>query len=377
MDADASRVTAGAAELLAWYARVARDLPWRRTRDPYAIWVSEIMLQQTQVQTVIPYWERWMRTFPDVAALARADEARVLKHWEGLGYYRRARHLHAAARFIQEHHGGVFPRNSEDVLALPGVGRYTAGAIRSIAFHEPAPLLDGNVIRVLTRFEAREGDPAKPALNRVLWEFAERWVVAGRGLQGPIGCSHLNQALMELGALVCTPTSPRCEECPLANACRARITGAPENFPTLRARPKVTPRSFVVILVRRGDHTAVRQRPADGVNGGLWEFPNREIAIDEDPAVVAARVARELGFVAAAAHLRPVGSVRHALTRYRVTQHVFRLAEPERASGAARSRSRVRTADTTHGAEAWTWHPVAALGRLAWSSAHRRMTQWA
>lgn len=323
------------------------------------------MLQQTQVQTVIPYWERWMRAFPGVAQLARADEARVLKHWAGLGYYRRARHLHAAAKVVMDRHDGVFPRGAEEILALPGIGRYTAGAIRSIAFHEPDPLLDGNVIRVLTRFEAWEGDPTKPPLNPALWQMAQRWVLAGRDHQGPVGCSHLNQALMELGATVCTPTSPRCGECPLADACRARIEGAPERYPTPRVRPKVTPRSFVVILVRRGDRTAVQQRSADVVNGGLWEFPNLEVAVEEDPGEVAVRVAGQLGFRAEPGDLRSVGAVRHALTRYRVTQHVFRLEEQRaRAKGAVR------------GPEPWTWHPVAALGRLAWSSAHRRIAQW-
>ncbi|MCC6233026.1 MAG: A/G-specific adenine glycosylase, partial [Verrucomicrobiales bacterium] len=179
------------------------------------------MLQQTQVRTVIPYWERWMRAFPTVADLAKATEPTVLKLWEGLGYYRRARHLHAAAKQLFAETGGRFPTDREGILALPGVGRYTAGAIHSIAFNQPSPILDGNVIRVLTRWQGLTGDPAVRAVNQGLWEDAQRLVEAAAELRRPEACSHLNQSLMELGATVCTPRAPRCHECPVAGSCRA------------------------------------------------------------------------------------------------------------------------------------------------------------
>src|SRR2546425_303209 len=183
--------------LLNWFKQNARDLPWRRTRDPYAIWISEIMLQQTQVKTVIPYWQRWMRRLPDVRALARARPDAVLKLWEGLGYYLRARNLHQAARTIVDQHGGRFPEQFDEVLALPGIGRYTAGAICSIAFNQPTPVLDGNVIRVLTRWFGITTNPREKSTNKKLWELAEQLVVNAAKLPGKQNCSQLNQALME------------------------------------------------------------------------------------------------------------------------------------------------------------------------------------
>ena len=213
--------------LLDWFATAARDLPWRRTTNAYAVWVSEIMLQQTQVKTVWPFWERWMRELPTVAALAAARPERVLKLWEGLGYYTRARNLQRAAQLIVARPGGEFPTQFDEMLALPGIGRYTAGAIGSIAFNQPAPILDGNVMRVLTRLFALTGNPREKETNARLWQLAEQLVRAAAAvdfksqisnlkfpLAGP--CSALNQALMELGALVCTPRSPQCPRCPLA-----------------------------------------------------------------------------------------------------------------------------------------------------------------
>src|SRR5256712_12257328 len=187
--------------LLQWFAQNARDLPWRRTRDPYAIWISEIMLQQTQVKTVIPYWQRWMRRLPDVRALARARPDAVLKLWEGLGYYLRARNLHQAARTIVDQHGGRFPEKFDEWVALPGIGRYTAGAICSIAFNQPTPVLDGNVMRVLARVFGIAGNPRAKEASAKLWNLAEALVreAAKRQRRDEQNCSHLNQALMELG----------------------------------------------------------------------------------------------------------------------------------------------------------------------------------
>ncbi|MFN0067708.1 MAG: A/G-specific adenine glycosylase, partial [Limisphaerales bacterium] len=236
--------------LLDWFAVHARDLPWRRTRDPWAVLVSEVMLQQTQVRTVIPYWERWMRRFPDAASLAAVGEDEVLKAWEGLGYYRRARSLQAAARALVAEHAGLIPRGFDDILALPGVGRYTAGAVASIAFNQPAPILDGNVIRVLARLFAVEGDPAARGVNARLWEIAGELVTAAarREKPGERACSALNQSLMELGATVCTPKAPGCPACPVRRRCAAHRTGRVAELPAPRARPATSARRFLVIV---------------------------------------------------------------------------------------------------------------------------------
>jgi A/G-specific adenine glycosylase len=226
--------------LLEWYPKNARDLPWRRTNDPYCVFVSEIMLQQTQVKTVVPYWERWMRELPTVASLARAKPERIHKLWEGLGYYTRVRNMQKAAQIIVGEHGGAFPSRFEEVLRLPGIGRYTAGAICSIAFGQPTPILDGNVLRVLTRLFGIGGNPRDKQVNRELWRLAEELVraagqvVIGKGKAGSRSpCSLLNQGLMELGALVCTPRQPQCGVCPVAGCCTAWKEGRVERLPEI------------------------------------------------------------------------------------------------------------------------------------------------
>lgn len=347
--------------LLPWFAAHARDLPWRRTLDPYAIWISEIMLQQTQVKTVIPYWERWLKRLSTVTALAAAPEADVLKLWEGLGYYTRARNLRRAAQFIVENHGGVFPRNFADVLALPGIGRYTAGAIASIAYNEPAPILDGNVIRVLTRLGALRGDPKEKQLNARLWELAEE-LVATAAKQTTIAppvphssgpCSALNQALMELGATVCTPRAPTCLVCPLAALCVAGRLGQAEAFPESKARAEITGLRFAVVVLERQGRFLARQRPAGTVNGGLWEFPNLELTPDA--------VAREIAadwLSLPAGSLVALKGVKHSITRYRIALEVFR----------AQAGSRVLPVEA--GA---VWRTPVELDQLAFTSAHRRI----
>lgn len=350
------------AALLPWFAAHHRDLPWRRTRDPYAVWVSEIMLQQTQVKTVIPYWERWLAELPNLAALAAAPEERVLKLWEGLGYYSRARNLQRAARHVVEQHGGHFPNRLPELLELPGVGRYTAGAIASIAFNQPAPILDGNVIRVVTRMFALPGDPKEKALQTRLWSLAEELVrnAADTNLPslpahfaGP--CSALNQSLMELGATVCLPRNPLCSACPLETLCLARRQGTPERFPETKARPETTPRRFVVAVLERAGKFQVRQRPAGGVNAGFWEFPNRELSPDDDADQVASDW---LGLPAKAfVRLRPVT---HSITRYRIRLEIFRATVARPPSGLA---------------PAGEWHDRAGLERLALTAAHRRIAR--
>jgi A/G-specific adenine glycosylase len=261
----AARDTVG--RLLRWYAAHRRDLPWRRTRAPYRIWIAEIMLQQTTVRAVVPHYRRFLRRFPSLRALASARPDQVLAAWSGLGYYRRARHLHAAARRIDRRHGGRFPRDFESILSLPGVGRYTAGAIASIAFGDRRPVVDGNVARVLARLDGLRGDPRSGAVTRRLWERAERLV---RSAADP---GSLNQALMELGATLCLPAAPACPRCPLASRCAARAAGLQEKIPPPRRLPPARRRHATVVLVGRGGRLLMRRRGHPGLMPGLWEFP--------------------------------------------------------------------------------------------------------
>ncbi len=253
--------------LLAWYRRTGRDLPWRHTRDPYAIWVSEIMLQQTQVKTAIPYYWRWLAAFPTVEALAEADLQQVLKLWEGLGYYARARNLHTAARQIVDKYAGCFPVTFAEVNALPGIGRSTAGAILSSAFNQCHPLLDANVRRVLSRLYAIAEPPHR---TETLWKRSATLV-------DPAFPHDFNQAIMDLGATVCVPRSPHCLLCPWQLHCHAYRSGEPERFPVKATRPERGQLNGVSVLIEyRGEFLLVR-RPASGLLGGLWEFPYLEL----------------------------------------------------------------------------------------------------
>jgi A/G-specific adenine glycosylase len=256
------------APLLRWYRRNRRDLPWRRTSDPYAIWVSEVMLQQTQVATVLPYYERFLRRFPDLRSLAEAREEDVLAAWSGLGYYRRACSLREGARVVMERHGGKVPQDPVELLELPGVGRYTAGAIASVAFGRTEPVLDGNVRRVLSRLLARDGVGA--AEERALWEAAGV-LVRGRDP------GDLNQALMELGATICTPRAPRCPVCPVSSSCLAGKSGTPEAFP--RARPTRAPEAVRVAaaLVERRGRVLLERPGAGSPLRGVWDLPAFEV----------------------------------------------------------------------------------------------------
>ena len=291
-------------------------MAWRETPDPYRIWVSEIMLQQTRVETVAPYYERFLRKFPDVESLARAPMDAVLKEWEGLGYYSRARNLHRAAGIVVARHAGAVPRTVEALEALPGIGRSTAGAIAAIAYGADVPILDANARRVVARLFAVEGDFRSSAVEKVLWERSAALVRKGRGRDTAL-------AMMDLGALVCLPGAPRCGACPLRSRCSSFLRGLQGSIPPKRAR-KILPHHDVVAAVfRRGDGALfLMRRPADGLLGGLWAFPSGRRLPGETLEGALRRSIREKLRVRAVIQ-RGVGSVRHAYSHYRITLHAF------------------------------------------------------
>ncbi len=262
-------------DLVCWYEKNKRDLPWRQNTDPYRVWLSEIMLQQTRVEAAKPYYVRFLAALPDIAALAAAPEDRLLKLWEGLGYYSRVRNLQRAARMIMEEHGGVFPKAHKDILRLPGVGAYTAGAIASICFGLPTPAVDGNVLRVLARLTAFGGDTTAPAAKKQ----AEQQLAA---LYPPGKAGDFTQALMELGAVMCVPNgAPKCGVCPVAAHCAALRLGNAAGLPVKKPKPprRVEPRT--VFLLYNSGRLAVQKRPAKGLLAGMWEFPNEAGKLDE------------------------------------------------------------------------------------------------
>jgi A/G-specific adenine glycosylase len=299
--------------LLDWYAQRGRDLPWRHTTDPYAIWISEIMLQQTQVKTVIPYYERWLMQFPTVTDLAAADQHSVLKAWEGLGYYARARNLHRAAQVVMVEHSGQFPQDLETVLALPGIGRTTAGGILSAAFNQPVSILDGNVKRVLARAIALDRPPNR-ALP-LLWQYSD-------ALLDPHSPRSFNQALMDLGATVCTPRAPICPTCPWRSPCRAYNLNVQLEIPMTESRAPL-PHKIIGVAVIWNDQgqILIDRRRQEGPLGGLWEFPGGKVEPEETvEACIQREIQEELGIDIAVGDRLMV--VDHAYTHFRVTLNV-------------------------------------------------------
>lgn len=344
------------ARLLDWFERSKRPLPWREGYDPYHVWLSEVMLQQTQMDRAVDYFNRFLARFPDVNALARAGEEEVLRLWEGLGYYSRARNLLKAARVMSAEHGGEVPSSAEALAALPGVGRYTAGAVLSIAHGQEVPAVDANVERVLSRaFDIAES-PRGPAGRKRFEELAASLIPRGRA-------RDFNQALMEFGALVCTPRDPSCGRCPLADLCAAREADTVELRPALpEAKPAVLIGMGTAVIERGGLYFVQKRRPG-GVWAGLWEFPGGQMEPGETPEETAIREVREeTGF-----NVVPRGKlavIKHSYTRYRVTMHAYLMGFPEGADPG----EPVLTAATS-----CRWLPFGELGSLAFPTAMRKL----
>ncbi|MEX1019432.1 MAG: A/G-specific adenine glycosylase [Litorilinea sp.] len=344
-----------ATELATWHAAQQRDLPWRTAppgkRDPYQVWISEIMAQQTRLETVVDYYQRWLERFPTLAQLAAADQQAVLKVWEGLGYYARARNLHRAAQIVVAEHGGEVPANRRALLALPGIGAYTVGAILSLAFNHPEPILDGNVKRVLSRITDLPDAIDQPSTVRHLWQLATVVVQAAP----PDQAGAVNEALMELGATLCTPQNPRCLLCPVQRHCQAAARGTQDQRPVTTPR-KATPHFDVAAgVIWQGAPFASRlliaQRPQNGMLGGLWEFPGgKQEPTDADlPACLAREIHEELGIQIAVG--APITTVQHAYTHFRITLHAFHARH---VAGAPQS---IGVAD-------WRWIELDALGEF-------------
>lgn len=336
--------------LRGWYETARRDLPWRETRDPYRIWVSEIMLQQTQVATVIPYYERFLARFPDVESLAAANESEVLKLWEGLGYYRRARQLHRAAKTIVDEHGGQVPTDAEQLQSLPGIGRYTAGAILSIARDARLPILEANTLRLLCRLIGYRGDPRAAAGQRILWETAE--AILPRREVG-----DFNQALMELGGEVCKPTTPACDTCALESLCMARQQGAEGEIPQKARRPNFESVHEALVVIERRGQILILQRGDDERWAGMWDFVRFPLDARSSPAVIAAEVEAVVGI--GIGETRHFTTIEHGVTRFRIT------LECHRVQAAPRQRPR-----STH---AWRWVRAAELAELPLSVTARKV----
>jgi A/G-specific adenine glycosylase len=332
-------------QLLRWFKRNGRDLPWRKTKDPYAIWVSEIMLQQTQVTTVIPYYQKFLKSFPTVHHLAKANLSKVLKIWEGLGYYSRARNLHRASRIVENHFGGKLPDNLKDLLSLPGIGRSTAGAILSFAYNKEAPILDGNVKRVLSRLFAISGSKAKT--EKFLWGISESLI--------PKGCSNpFNQALMDLGSMLCTPKDPQCPHCPLRDFCKGKASGNPERYPTKGSKKRIPHINAISAVIQRDDKVLLNRRPPKGLLGGLWEFPNWKSEGRKNRRWLTNRIRNEMGVSVNVKE--PIGTFHQTFSHFKLTLHVYHC-------------------QTINRNEKGSWIPIKNLPLLPMSRIHRRIAQ--
>ncbi len=353
--------------VLTWFEKHRRDLPWRDTGDPYRVWISEIMLQQTQVATVIPYYERFIAAFPDAPSLAAASQEDVLRLWEGLGYYRRARQMHQAAQVIVAEHNGRFPQTFEEVLALPGIGRYTAGAILSIALDQPQPILEANTIRLFARLMLLREQTTGTAAQKELWKFAAEILPRKRA-------GDFNQGLMELGALVCTPRNPACKDCPLATLCPTHQQKLTAEIPAPKQKTKYEDVHECAVIVQHNSAVLLRQCQPGERWQGLWDYPR--FSVDTDFAEVSAAAGRQQTLFPAASspgdlpsrrvheltgiHIHdpaPLTMLKHGVTRFRITLHCYRA---QYGSGQL--------------LENCQWAPVADLASLPLSTTGRKIS---
>jgi len=303
-------------KLLDWYQEYARKLPWRDSRDPYAVWVSEVMLQQTRVETVLPYYHQWMTRFPDIKTLSEASQQEVLSVWEGLGYYSRARNLHRAAKLLMTEYNGTLPEDVPSLQKLPGVGKYTARAIASIAFNIDVPTLDGNIRRVLSRIFNVDLPAGSKESEKRLWELAAEYLPIG-------GASAYNQALMDLGAMICTPRTPACDLCPVKDFCRARELGVQEERPLRKAKTPLPHYTVTAAVIIQNQKVLITQRKAKGILGGMWEFPGGKVEAGETLAECLQREIKE-ELDAQIQVETSFGVYKHAYTHFRFTLHAFR-----------------------------------------------------
>jgi len=310
-----------AKKMLSWYSQHARDLPWRRADDSYAVWVSEIMLQQTRVETVIPYFHRWMTAFPDIQTLAAASQQDVLNLWEGLGYYRRARALHQAAQILAANYGGRLPQSVSELRSLPGIGAYTAAAIASIAFNADEAALDGNIRRVLSRVFNISDPLGSNQSERQLRTLSREHLPVDQA-------GDFNQALMDLGAGICTPRSPDCVLCPLRDLCQAQALGVQAKRPVKKAKASIPHYTVTAAVIRRNGKVLIAQRAVDGLLGGMWEFPGGKRESSETLEFCLKReICEELSVKILVGE--SIGIYKHAFTHFRVTLHAFHCTLPQ------------------------------------------------
>lgn len=302
-------------ELLKWFEESQRALPWRKKYEPYQVWISEIMLQQTQVKTVLPYFDRWMRELPTIQSVAEAKEDKILKLWEGLGYYSRARNIQKAAKQIMEKHNGEFPSSYEDILALPGVGKYTAGAISSIAFNQDRSVVDGNVIRVLSRFFFYAKNSRTPEAEKQMWQWAKEILPKGKA-------RYFNQAMMEFGALQCTSSATDCSPCPLRARCKAYEKDMVDQIPDRGPKKESKNIKVAIAVIKKGDKVFIQKRPAGGLMAGLWEFPGGKVEKGESAIKALHReVVEEVGI--SIKNVKRIRKIKHAYTSFKVDLYCF------------------------------------------------------
>ena len=342
-------------KLLAWYDKTKRDLPWRNTKDPYHIWVSEIMLQQTQVKTVLPYYERWIKTIPTIEKLATTPERKILKLWEGLGYYSRARNFKKAAQIIYKEMNGKLPKTVKDLQNLPGIGRYTAGAISSIAFGLNAPVLDGNVKRVLSRLFCINDNGATIVSENRLWEKADDLVPVRRS-------GDFNQALMELGATVCTPKSPICQQCPVRTICKAFLKNRVNEFPLSKKNVPSKKIEVSAGIIMKNKKVYIQQRTKGGLMGGLWEFPGGKRERGESSEECLKREINEELRVRVVS-LNKVMTIKHTYTQFRVTLNVFNCKLQKK---------RIQP----DGCEQWKWVSLSSLKKYPFPAANVKIVKY-